>query len=99
MKYQKEDVTLFEDDKILEDLANKYYVILNKIKTKEFKKPKTDTNLIEAFKQYYSVEFDIEEMIEFRGFMDTEYAEWKLNKVEEETKNAEIINLKDLGLD
>jgi hypothetical protein len=99
MKYNGEEKVLFEDDEILEDLASKYFVVKNKMKSKEIKKAPTDTNLIEIFKEHYSTTFDIEEMIEFRNFMENDYPDWKMDNVREETKDAEIINLKELGLE
>jgi len=99
MKFNGQEEVLFENDTTLEDLAQKYFVIKNKIRTKEIKKPPTDTTLMEAFKEHYKVELDMEETIELRQFMDNEYAEWKMNNINEETKNAEIVNLKELGLE
>jgi hypothetical protein len=99
MKYNGKEEVLFEDDIILEDLACKWFVIKNKFATKEISKAPTDTARVEAFKEHFKVEFDMEEMIEFRHFMDEDYSTWKMDNINVETKNAQIVDLKRLGLE
>lgn len=98
MKYNGEDETLFENEVILEDIVQKYFVIRSMLQQKIIKKPPTDGTYLEAFSSLYKVELDAEEIIEIRSFAESEYADWKTDQIMTNNKGAEKIDLSDFGI-
>ena len=88
----REEVNPFEDDKILDDLSDKYLAIKQMFARGMIEKPPHHKSYIEVFKESYKIELDMEEMLELWDFMENDYESWQMGRIEEETRNAEIVN-------
>lgn len=96
------EIEPFEDgnQRLLSELVNFYFVIKQKFQHKEIQKAFHDTNIAAAFRELYKVEFEDDEIIEFRDFCENDYPEWVQSGILNDYNNGmEDINLKKYGYD
>lgn len=100
MKINNEEVNVLEEGKetLLDETVSKFFVIKKFLQ--ENKLPPHESNYIKYFKDNYKIEFEVEEMIEFRSFCEEDYADWKQSQIAEEfARGAKLVNLRELGLE
>ena len=100
MKINNEEVNVLEEGKesLLDETVNKFFVIKKYIQ--ENKLPPHESNYIKHFRENYKIEFEVEEMIEFRSFCEDDYADWKQSQIADEfARGGSVVNLKQLGLE
>ncbi len=80
---------IFEDDKILLEICEKYFVIEKKLKSK--KKPVHEKNIIDSFKLDYKIEITLEEAAEIKDFCQNgDYEYFSMGKINEDNNNYYI---------
>lgn len=100
MKINSEDVNVLEDGKetLLDETVNKFFVIKKFLQ--ENKLPPHESNYIKYFKDNYKIEFEVEEMIEFRSFCEEDYANWKQSQIADEfARGGSFVDLRGMGLE
>lgn len=84
MKIGDKEVDLFDDEneQQLHEFVANFYVIRKMMQEGTLKLAPHDTNFTKAFKKLYNIELDVEEMIELRDFIETDYDMMVKEKIE-----------------
>ncbi|MCK9209242.1 MAG: hypothetical protein M0P61_00260 [Ignavibacteriaceae bacterium] len=100
MKINGEEINVLEEGKesLLDETVNKFFVIKKFLQ--ENKLPPHESNYVKYFRENYKLEFDVEEMIEFRSFCEEDYAGWKQSQIADEfARGGSFVDLKGMGLE
>ncbi|MGE5682831.1 MAG: hypothetical protein ACM34K_18345 [Bacillota bacterium] len=72
MTYEgKKELVLFEDDRILQDLVQKYYILLDEVTRKRL--PPGESMFMKMFSDRYKIILDEEEFVELKDYAENEF--------------------------
>jgi hypothetical protein len=100
MKINGEDVNVLEDGKeeLTDQTVAQFFVIKKHLQ--ENKLPPHERNYIRFFLEMYKIEFDVEEMVEFRSFAEEDYAGWKQSQIADDfARGGSFVDLRGMGLE
>jgi len=100
MKVNGEETNVLEEGKeeLTDETVAKFFVIKKMLQEKKL--PPHEGNYIRYFLELYNIEFEVEEMVEFRSFCEYDYADWKQQQIADEfARGGSFVDLKGMGLE
>jgi hypothetical protein len=87
----KQIENIFEEDRIINDLCIKYYVIKRDFESKKYP-PKID-NYLKRFKADYHIELTEEEFVELKDYAENDYSDNVVSKMQQDFDSGRLQNL------